>query len=174
MNKLKILVTYYSQSGNTEKVAKSIFEGCRGEEIELKSIDKVDPLSLKNYDLVFLGSGIYASRVDKSLSKLVSLTEELPANFAFFCTHASLNSYQDGFKVVNRKLEKTTSKIIDIFDCMGDNIGVPEATRMAMLDRLPLEQRKKAEQHQQRLKGHPDHEDLENAENFAQLLIKKL
>jgi hypothetical protein len=57
---------------------------------------------------------------------------------------------------------------------MGDNIGVPEVTRKAMLDRLPPEQRKKAEEHQQRLKGHPDEEDLENAKEFAQLIIKNL
>jgi len=171
---LKILVTYYSQSGNTEKVARSILEGCADEETDLKPIDEVDPSGLKNYDLVFIGSGIYASRVHKSLSDLVNSAEELPINFVFFCTHASLESYQDGFKLVKRKLEKTASKIIDTFDCMGDNIGLPEATRKAMLDRLPPEQRKKAEEHQQRLKGHPDEEDLENAMNFAQSLIKKL
>ncbi|MFX0104862.1 MAG: flavodoxin family protein [Candidatus Hodarchaeota archaeon] len=171
---MKILVTYYSQSGNTEKIAKSIFEGCASEESDLKPIDQVNPSDLKNYDLVFLGSGIYASRVHKSLSDLVNSAEELPIDFVFFCTHASLESYQDGFKLVKRKLGTTTSKIIDSFDCMGDNIGIPEATRKAMLDRLPPEQRKKAELHQQRLKGHPDDEDLENAKNFAQSLLKKL
>lgn len=171
---MKILVTYYSQSGNTEKVARSIFGGCTGEETDLKPIDQVDPSDLKNYDLIFLGSGVYASRVHKSLGDLVSSAEELPAKFLFFCTHASLDSYQDGFKVVKRKLEKTTSKIIDTFDCMGDNIGIPEATTKAMLNRLPPEQRKKAEEYQQRLKGHPDDEDLENARNFAQSLIKNL
>ncbi|MFX0136483.1 MAG: flavodoxin family protein [Candidatus Hodarchaeota archaeon] len=171
---MKILVTYYSQSGNTEKVARSIFEGCKSEEVDLKPIDKVDPSSLKIYDLIFLGSGIYASRVHKSLSDLINSAEELPINFVFFCTHASLDMYQDGFKVVKRNLEKTNTKIIDTFDCMGDNIGVPEATQKAMLDRLPTEQRKKAEEHQQRLKGHPDDEDLENAKEFAQLLLKNL
>ncbi|MFX1303135.1 MAG: flavodoxin family protein [Promethearchaeota archaeon] len=171
---MKILVTYYSQSGNTEKVARSIYEGCEGEETDLKPINQVSSSDLKNYDLIFLGSGIYASRVHKSLSELVNSAESLPVNFVFFCTHASLDMYQDGFKLIKRKLGKTSSKIIDIFDCMGDNIGVPEATRKAMLDKLPPEQRKKAEEHQQRLKGHPDEEDLENAKNFAQSLIKKL
>ena len=171
---MKILITYFTQSGNTKKLAESIFEGCLNEDAKIKSIDEIDPQSLKNYDLVFLGSGIYASRVHKSLGELINKAQELPPNFAFFCSHASLDNYQDGFKVVKRKLGKTDSNIIDIFDCMGDNIGLPESTRKDMLERLPPEQRKKAEEHQQRLKGHPNADDLENVRKFAQSLIKKL
>lgn len=171
---MKILITYFTQSGNTKKLAESIFEGCLNEDAELKPIEEVDPSSLKDYDLVFLGSGIYASRVHKSLGELITQAQELPSNFAFFCSHASLDSYQDGFKVVKRKLGKADSKIIDIFDCMGDNIGIPDSTRRAMLERVPPEQRKKAEEHQQRLKGRPNEEDLENVKKFAQSITKKL
>ena len=85
MNKLKILITYYSKTGNTEKIAKSIGEGLKGEDVDLKPIKDVDASTLKNYDLIFLGSGIYASRVDKSLSQLVDAADELPKNFVFFC-----------------------------------------------------------------------------------------
>ena len=38
MNYLKILVTYFSQSGNTEKVAQSICEGCEGQEVQIKNL----------------------------------------------------------------------------------------------------------------------------------------
>lgn len=174
MKLLKILITYYTQSGNTKKLAESIFEGCLNEDAELKPINEIDPHSLKNNDLVFLGSGIYASRVHKSLGELINQAQELPPNFAFFCSHASLNSYQDGFKVVKRKLGKTDSKIIDIFDCCGDNIGLPEATRKAMLENLPHEKREEAEAHQQWLKGRPNAEDLENAKKFAQSIVNKI
>ncbi|KKM95456.1 hypothetical protein LCGC14_1188050 [marine sediment metagenome] len=163
MNNLKILITYYSNTGNTEKVANSLKAGLMGEVVDLTPIKDVDPSSLKNYDLVFLGSGIYAIRVNKSLSELLSATEELPPNFAFFCTHASLNMYQDGFKIVKRKLAKTGSEIIDVFDCMGENIGIPEVKKKEMLERLPPEKQKEAEEHQNRLKGRPNAEDLEKA-----------
>ena len=43
-----------------------------------------------------------------------------------------------------------------------------------MVERLPPEQRKQAEEHQKRLKSHPNEEDLENAKEFAQSLILKL
>lgn len=174
MNYLKILITYYSNTGNTEKVAESIKKGLKGENVEIKPVKDVDPSSLKDYDLMFLGSGIYASRVHKSLVELVNSAQELPSSFAFFCTHASLNSYQDGFKLVKRKLGKTDSNIVGIFDCMGESIGIPESTRKSMLERLPPEKRKEAEEHEKRLKGRPNEEDLENAKMFGQTIVKKL
>jgi len=143
------------------------------ENCELKPISKVDPSSLNNYDLVFLGSGIYASRVNKELSELVSAAPELPKNFAFFSTHASLVGYQDGFKLVKRKLGPA-SKIIAEFDCCGDNIGIPEETRRSMLDKLPPEKRKEAEKHQQWLKGRPHEDDLKKAKEFARSVVEKL
>ena len=121
---MKILITYYSQNGNTEKVAQSICKGCEGQEVEIKPIKEVDPSTLGDYDLVFLGSGIYASRVNKSLADLIVASTELPPKFVFFNTHASRKPYQDGFKVVKQKIEEK-SEIVAEFDCCGDNIGLP-------------------------------------------------
>jgi len=171
---MKILITYFSQSGNTEKVAKSIFEGCQGQDVDMKLIKDVNPSTLNEYELVFLGSGIYASRVNKSLADLIKSSTALPSKIAFFCTHASLDSYQDGFKAVNRNFKGTDVKIIGSWECMGENIGIPETARQSMLDRLPPEQRKQAEEHQERLKGRPNEEDLDNAKIFAQSLILKV
>jgi len=170
---LKILVTYYSQTGNTEKVAQGICEGCEGQEVEIKPIKEVDPSTLNDYGLVFLGSGIYASRVNKSLTDFIDAAKELPSKFVFFCTHASKNAYQDGFKVVKNKIGEK-SDIIAEFDCCGDNIGIPEAMRNSMLERLPPEKRKEAEEHQQWLQGRPNAEDIENAKKFAQSIIQKI
>ena len=170
---MKILVTYFSQTGNTKKVAQSIYEGCEGEDVEIKPIKEIDPSILSDYELVFLGSGIYASRVNKSLADLIDAATELPPKFVFFNTHASRTPYQDGFKVVKKKIGEK-SEIIAEFDCCGDNIGVPEAMRNAMLEKLPPEKRKEAEEHQEWLKGRPNEEDLENARKFAQSLIQNL
>ena len=171
---MKILIAYLSQSGNTEKIAKSIFEGCQGQDVDIKLIKDVNPSTLNEYDLVFLGSGIYASRVNKSLADLIKSATVLPSKFAFFCSHASLDSYQDGFKVVKRNFKDTDVKIVGSWDCMGESIGIPEATRQAMLERLPPEQRKQAEEHQKRLKGRPNEEDLLKAKNFAQSILQNL
>ncbi|MFX1380416.1 MAG: flavodoxin family protein [Promethearchaeota archaeon] len=171
---MKILVAYFSNTGNTEKVAQSIKEGLKGHDLDLKPVKDVNPLSLKDYDLIFLGSGIYASRVNKSLSDLINAAQSLPQNFVFFCTHASADSYQDGFKLVKRAIKKSNSNILSEFDCMGENIGIPKQTIKSMMDKLPLEKRKEAEEHQKRLKGRPNTEDLEKAKKFAQSIIKMI
>ena len=43
-----------------------------------------------------------------------------------------------------------------------------------MFNRLPEDQRKKAEKSLEKTKGHPDEKDLENAKKFAISLIKGL
>lgn len=122
---------------------------------------------------MFLGSGIYASRVNKSLVDLIKAATHLPPKFVFFNTHASKNAYQDGFRVVKEKIGDN-SEIIAEFDCSGDNIGIPQSMRKTMLERLPPEKRKAAEEHQQWLKGRPNAEDLDNAKQFATSLLEKL
>ena len=173
VNYLKILVTYYSQTGNTEKIAKSIYDGCHGQDVDILAVKEVEPSSLDKYDLIFLGSGIYASRVNKALSDLIAAAQQLPSKFVFFNTHASKKAYQDGFKVVKQKISES-SEIIAEFDCCGDNIGIPEAMQKSMLERLPEDKRKEAEEYQKWLKGRPNEEDLENAKKFAQSVIEKL
>ncbi|MHA2051561.1 MAG: flavodoxin family protein [Promethearchaeota archaeon] len=170
---MKILVTYYSQTGNTEKIANSIFEECSKEDAEIKPIKEVDPSSLGKYDLVFLGSGIYASRVNKALSDLIDSASESPANFAFFTTHASKEGYQDGFKVVKKKIGES-SPVLAEFDCCGESLGIPEAMRKSMLERLPPEKRKEAEEHQLWLKGRPSEEEFQKAKDFTQTILKNL
>ena len=85
---LKILICYHSETGNTEAVAKSMAEGLESEaQITLLSAKDVDPASLADYDAVFLGTGIYASAVGKSVKELMKKVSSLPSKFVLFCTH---------------------------------------------------------------------------------------
>jgi len=167
---LKILITYFSNTGNTEKVANSIKEGLFGEEINLLQIKDVDPSNLISYDLVILGSGIYASRVDKSVLNLVKNAAEFPLKFAYFCTHASLEFYQKPFYRVSKILAANGCKIVGEFDCVGDNLGIPLEKRLEMINQLPKEQRERAKEDMQKIKGRPNQQDLENARKFGESL----
>lgn len=56
----RILIVYYSNSGNTEKMAKAIAEGARkvsGVEVELKNYEA--PQKLINYDAILIGAPTY-------------------------------------------------------------------------------------------------------------------
>jgi NAD(P)H dehydrogenase (quinone) len=59
---VEILVTYYSKSGNTEKMAKAVSEGAaevEGVNVTLKKVEEVNVDELLNYDGLIVGSPTY-------------------------------------------------------------------------------------------------------------------
>ena len=169
---MKILVCYFSNTGNTEKVAKSIAEGLEGEDIKLLKIEDADPLNLKNYDLVVLGSGIYAGKLNKKVTDFMKQVTEYPPKFAFFNTHQSATSYQKAFKRIRTKLEENKSIVIGEFDCVGENLGIPKETILGMLEKLPPEEKKRQEAILAETVGRPNAQDLENAKVCGKSLIE--
>jgi len=173
--KLKILITFCSNTGNTEKVANSMKDGLTDHDVDIIPAKDVDPKTLNSYDIVFLGSGVYASRIDKSAVTLIKKAgPDLPAKFVYFCTHASLKLYQEPFKRITTIIKEHNCEIIGEFDCVGENLGIPLDTQLAMLERLPEDQREKANKDRENIKGRPNKTDLENARLFAITLIKNL
>ena len=166
---MKILVCYFSNTGNTEKVAQNIAEGLETETVELLKIEEADPSNLKNYDLVVLGSGIYGGKLSKKVTDFMKEVTEYPTKFAFFNTHQSATSYQKAFKRIRTKLEENEAKVIGEFDCVGENLGMPKEAILGMLEKLPPEEKKR----QKAITvGHPDAQDLANAKAFGKSLIQ--
>ena len=175
MDKLKILITYFTNTGNTEKVANSMKDGLKVHDVDIIPVKDVDPKTLNSYDIVFLGSGVYASRIDISAVTLIKkAVPDLPAKFVYFCTHASLKLYQEPFKRITTIIKEHNCEIIGEFDCVGENLGIPLDTQLAMLERLPEDQRETAKKDREKIKGRPNKTDLENAKLFANTLIKNL
>ncbi|MBE0557190.1 MAG: flavodoxin, partial [Proteobacteria bacterium] len=83
---MKALVTYYSQTGNTEKIARAIFEAIHFEK-ELLPIGDVK--DLRGYDIIFAGFPVQAHSVPAAFHPFF---KKLPAGqpIALFCTHGSL------------------------------------------------------------------------------------
>ena len=171
---LKILITYFSNTGNTEKIAKSIKEGLTGHDVNLVPAKEMDASLLNSFDLVILGSGIYAGKIDRSIFNLVKNAEELPSAFAYFCTHASLEFYQKPYFKITKMLAEQGIKVIGEFDCVGDNIGIPIETRMGMFSKLPDEKKKQAMLDMEKIKGRPNKEDLARAKAFGSSLLEKI
>jgi flavodoxin I len=168
---MKILITYYSQTGNTKKVAEAIYKALEKQDLKIKPIEEVDPTNLKLFDLVIIGSGVYASRVHSSLIKLLKKAPDLPNKFAYFCTHASLELYQTPFKKVTKLLEKNGVEIVGKFDCVGENLGISEEKQKEMLKQIPSQEREKALKDKKKAKGRPNAQDLNQAKKFATSLI---
>jgi len=172
---MKILITYFSNTGNTEKIANSMKDGLLDYDVDLIPAKDVDLSTLSSYDIVFLGSGVYASRIDKSiLAMMKKAVPDLPAKLAYFCTHASLKLFQEPFKRITGIIKKHNCEIIGEFDCVGENLGMPLDTQLAMLEKLPEDQREKAKKDREEIKGRPNEMDLKNAKSFAISLVKNL
>jgi NAD(P)H dehydrogenase (quinone) len=69
----KILVIYYSQSGNTEKMAKAICEGIEKEKVEyaLKKIEDTKADDLLKFDGILIGSPTYYGTMAYQIKELL-------------------------------------------------------------------------------------------------------
>ena len=56
----KILVLYYSRTGNTEKMAKAVAKGTKiNDRIEVELNFHIDPQELSNFDAILVGTPTY-------------------------------------------------------------------------------------------------------------------
>jgi len=86
----KTLVTYFSRSGNTKKVAEAIFEAIEGAK-DLKAIEEAQPLD--DYSLVFVGFPVQSHSVPYKVEEFL---KTIPAKkkIALFCTHGALPGHR--------------------------------------------------------------------------------
>ncbi len=90
---MKILIAYYSETGNTAQVARAIGEevASQGHEVTLREVGAVTADTLNAYDLVFLGSACHDADLARPVKQIL---DEIPASPSFklagFATHSSL------------------------------------------------------------------------------------
>jgi flavodoxin len=165
---MKVLVTYFTRSGNTEKVAKAIYEELK----EPKSIEKINNnLKLDEYGLVFLGYPIENYWCPKDIHDFLRKNTE-NANIVFFITHGVPENNPLLPKWIDRteKLLHPTSKIIDRFTCQSE---VAQYVVDALKQSGKPMQMQWAD-HCHLLKGLPDENKLEKAREFARAVRNKI
>jgi flavodoxin len=172
---MKALITYLSQTGNTEQIAKAICEeASAAHEAELKKVEDVSAGDLAGYDVVFVGSPIHGNGLAAPVKELMeALPEGSSLKLAGFVTHASSAYEKEGFDQGMQSLEDiSTSKNITylgVFDCEG---------RMAeMLQPMVKEARgvsdEEWEKRMAELDQHPNAEDEQKAKDFAKDILSK-
>jgi len=151
MKAIILLVSYHHK--NTEKIARSMAKVL---DAEIKKPSEVDPSSLKDYDLVGFGSGVYSAQHHPSF---IDLVEKLPGSpgkraFLFTTTGAPRIAINDEFIRKNHKkirdvLEAKGYEIVGEFSCRGWNTN----SFLKFFGGLN--------------RGRPNEEDLKLAERFA-------
>ncbi len=158
----KVLITYFSLTGNTKKVAEAIFEAIEGEKILLPISEVQEPQS---YDLLFIGFPVHSHSIPY---KVETFLRQLPQGkkVAFFSTHGSLT----GGELSRQALEYAAAvapqiKIVGTFTCRGRvSPAALEILRRSPEHEAWVEMAASAHHH-------PDQHDLEEARGFARWVM---
>jgi len=150
---MKTIVLYSSRSGNTKKIADSIAAQVGCEAIKITSDSNPSTLDLEGYDLIFVGTGLYAGTPNEDLVKyLGSLNLKSTKQFALFITWGGApRSDKMALTRLRALLESKNQKVLlEHFASYGGWKGI-------LMKR-----------------GHPKPEEIQAAGQWAKQLVEKL
>lgn len=157
---MKVLILYFSKSGNTKKLAEAISEGLKKENVEsiLKSTEEVNKDDFLAADGIIAGSPVYFGSMAAELKKIF-----------------------DEFVSVRKKME---GKVGAAFATSGDPTGGKETTMMSIIQVLMIygmiivgDPMNATGHYGVACSGSPDEKALENGQKLGQRvaeLVKKL
>jgi ferredoxin len=150
---MRCLIIYFSQSGNTRKMARSIEKGILplADECVLSRVDKVKPDGLLQYDLIGIGSPVWAG-VPPHVAKFLRSLPVLAGRNAFaFSTHGAMP-----FRFMPEMVRLLMEKGLMVLGSRGwyCSCDFPFVPKPYLTD------------------GHPDEIDLEEAEEFGREMVR--
>ncbi|MGB9911314.1 MAG: flavodoxin family protein [Microgenomates group bacterium] len=147
----RVLIIYKSvHHQNTLKIAKILGKELKA---ELKEAGQFNSLSLKNYDLVGFGSGIYFWQHHRQLLELVDRLKFSKDQKVFIFSTSGVSLGKIFHRKLRRKLINKGCKVIGEFNCLGwDSFGI-----LKFFGGIN--------------KNHPNQKDFQNARHFAKNLL---
>jgi flavodoxin I len=170
---MKVLVSYFSQSGNTEKIAKGIWEeASQANEADLKKLEDVGAEDFAGYDFVFIGSPIHSANLAASVKEfLTNIQAGSGQKMAGFITHftpAYPDQDMDGFtEPIKVACKEKGIEYKGSFDCQG---ALAESMHKPVQKKLNLNDEQWADVVKQ-MTGRPNEEDVAKAKAFARELF---
>jgi flavodoxin len=160
---MNVLVTFYSETGNTQKVAEAIFASIQHTRKKLLAIDQVE--DIENHDLIFCGFPV----INHGLPvKITHFLQKIPLGkkLVFFATHGSLRGGEKAISAFYAALSLAHGQtILGTFGCRGQ-------VKFQLLDALMEQpQNRTWAREAQSANDHPDSSDLEDARSFAELML---
>jgi flavodoxin len=157
----KILVAYFSQTGNTRKVAVQIQEQTGGDLFRIETAVpypgnmpslvnrknqeiasgnmpelKANVGNIKSYDVIFLGYPIWAMTAPPPVRSFIETHDLTGKTIVPFCTH---DGYGPGNSVaVITRLLPTGTNVLDVFDIKGSNTGGAKRPIMSWLEKIGI------------------------------------
>ena len=156
----KILVTYYSLTGNTKSVAEAIYEAVEGEK-RIKPLQELSHGEIEAFSLVFAGFPVHSHSVPHAVLEFLKTIPE-GKKIAFFSTHGSLT----GSRLSREALENATvlaskAHVLGTFSCRG------RVSHQALELLMKSPEHKAWTEMAASAARHPNESDLEDARSFA-------
>ncbi|MFW9981799.1 MAG: flavodoxin family protein [Candidatus Thorarchaeota archaeon] len=182
---MKVLITYFTQTGNTQMIAEAIHEVfSASSDADLATVRKVNLESLGEYDLLIVGAPCHDSDIAPPVKGFLERLPKSPKfKLAGFFTHATYTPDKDGRggELYNQwagrchpTFEKTSeSKNIDFLGCFNCQ-GKASPPIEAFIRQQIITDDEEWEKYVPELRKHPDSTDLENAKKFAKDILGKL
>jgi len=177
---MKVLVVYYSETSNTEKVAESIHEEASKEhEADLRRLEEVKVEDLHGYDFIFVGSTCHDSDLAKPMIRfLEAIPENPPFSMAGFYTHSAYTRDDQRFERAEEIFDKWAAKGLRTFERVSRErgieyrghfncMGAPNPGIEAFIKSAIIQDEDEWEEYIEEVKKHPNAEDLKNARLFA-------
>lgn len=182
---MKILITYYSLTRNTTKVAQAIYDAvtAQGHETTLSKLNKVTAESLNDYDLVFLGSACHDSDLAKPAKQLLINIDESPSfKLAGFVTHSAQMPEKDErarglyerwagncIRTFHGVSEEKQIAFLDYFHCQG----APSPQIETFIHNTIITDAQEWAEYSIDMHKHPNEIALEKAKAFARQVLDK-
>jgi len=170
---MKVLIAYFSQTGNTEKIAKVLYdEASQENDVEMIKIEEVDPVKLSGYDFIFIGSPIHAANIANDVKGfLEKLPESSGTKLAGFITHAGPAYPQQQLNLMSQPFKDACeAKAMEYKGCFNCQGYLADFMHDAVQKMQKVDDETWAEKVKQ-MTGHPNDEDKFKAKFFAKSLL---
>ncbi|MFC2158967.1 flavodoxin family protein [Acidobacteriota bacterium] len=159
---MSILVAYFSRSGNTKKVAESIFGALPGEK-SLSPIEKIG--DLKDFRIIFIGFPVHSHTVPFPVEEFL---KKIPrgTKIALFSTHGSFTGSRLSREAIEYAATTVSqAELLGSFSCRG------EVSDQAIELLSRSSEHKGWAEMSTSARSHPDEHDLKEAQDFAKWIL---
>jgi len=180
---MKILIVYFTQTKNTEKVARGIFDelSISGHEVHMEEIYGVTPDVLDDYDLIFVGSACHDADIAEPVKLLLEgLSDSPPFKLAGFVTHATYKEEGDEreraiyerwagkcIKSFHQISREKNVEFLGFFNCQGK--PTPEIAEF--IHQVIVTEEDDWTEYIEEVNKHPNEDDIQKAKAFARNVV---
>jgi flavodoxin len=182
---MKVLVTYYSETGNTALVAEAIYDEVvsEGHQADLCEVGDLPADALTDHDLVFLGAACHDTDLARPVKDLLArILPAPPFKLAGFATHSSMlpdagererqlyDRWASGCpRSFHQASEEKQIDFLGYFGCQGR----PSPGIERFIHNTILTDEDEWATYRDEARKHPDDDDLVRARVFAQEVLAR-